>query len=85
VKGINEMLSQLEIELDPEKLDEAEQKTKELLTKSYENVAPVVENYKDDSTTEKELLQVKDYYYQKKYLQRILDKIYQIRNIASHI
>jgi molecular chaperone HscB len=85
LKDINETLGQLEIEPDPEKLDDCEQKTKELLTKLYSDVAPVVENYKEDNTTEKELLQVKDYYYKKKYLQRILDKIYQIRNIASHI
>ena len=58
-------------------------KTKELLNQIYNDVAPIVENYQEGTTTEKELLQVKDYYYKKKYLQRILDKIHQIRNIAS--
>lgn len=37
----------------------------------YEPVKEVVENYKDGVTTEKELLQVKQYYYKKKYLDRI--------------
>jgi molecular chaperone HscB len=29
-------------------------------------------NYSENTTTEKELLQVKDYYFKKKYLDRIL-------------
>ena len=37
----------------------------------YTPVKEIVENYKDGITTEKELLQVKEYYYQKKYLDRI--------------
>lgn len=38
----------------------------------YDPVQAVIENYKEGVTTEKELLQVKDYYYKKKYLNRIL-------------
>ncbi|MCU0323418.1 MAG: Fe-S protein assembly co-chaperone HscB [Chitinophagaceae bacterium] len=38
----------------------------------YEPVKHIVETYQEGSTTEKELLQVKEYYYQKKYLNRIL-------------
>jgi molecular chaperone HscB len=37
----------------------------------YEPVKDIVENYKEGSTTEEELLQVKAYYYKKKYLDRI--------------
>ena len=37
----------------------------------YEPVKKIVESYKEGITTEKELLQVKEYYYQKKYLDRI--------------
>ncbi len=73
----------LETDADKEALEECEQKTKELLSQIYNDVVHIVENYKEGVTTEKELLQVKSYYYKKKYLQRILDKIYQIRNIAS--
>ena len=64
-------------------LEQCISKTKELLTQIYNDVAAIVENYQEGITTEKELLQVKSYYYKKKYLQRILDKIHQIRNIAS--
>lgn len=85
VMDINETLMDLDIEPDPEKLETTEQQTKDLLNRMYREVAPIVENYQEGVTTEKELLQVKGYYYKKKYLQRILDKIYQIRNIASHL
>ncbi len=37
----------------------------------YAPVKKIVEDYKDGFTTEKELLQVKEYYYKKKYLDRI--------------
>lgn len=38
----------------------------------YEATEPVITNYTEGITTEKELLQVKDYYFKKKYLDRIL-------------
>ena len=37
----------------------------------YEPVKKIVEHYQEGITTEKELLQVKEYYYKKKYLDRI--------------
>jgi molecular chaperone HscB len=42
-----------------------------LQTDIYEPVKNIIENYQDGSTSEKELLQVKEYYYKKKYLTRI--------------
>lgn len=83
VMDINEELMELETGADKEALERTLLKTKDLLTQIYNDVAPIVENYQEGATTEKELLQVKAYYYKKKYLQRILDKIHQIRNIAS--
>ncbi|HMG83184.1 MAG TPA: Fe-S protein assembly co-chaperone HscB [Ferruginibacter sp.] len=41
----------------------------------YAAVKTIIDNYQDGVTTSAELLQVKDYYYKKKYLQRILDRI----------
>lgn len=38
----------------------------------YEPVKAIITNYQEGITSEKELLQVKEYYYQKKYLDRIL-------------
>jgi molecular chaperone HscB len=48
----------------------------------YEKVSAIIENYAEGITTPEEMLQVKDYYYKKKYLQRIRERI---RNIASQI
>jgi len=83
VMDINEQLMELETGADKEAVEQCLEKTKELLNQIYNEVAPITENYQEGVTTEKELLQVKGYYYKKKYLQRILDKIHQIRNIAS--
>jgi molecular chaperone HscB len=41
----------------------------------YEPVKDTMEHYEDGVTTEKELLQVKEYYYKKKYLQRIQQQL----------
>ena len=38
----------------------------------YAPVKNIIENYQEGVTTKEELLQVKDYYYKKKYLNRIL-------------
>ena len=41
----------------------------------YAPVQTIIENYNDDLATEKELLQVKEYYYKKKYLHRLLQQL----------
>src|SRR6185436_7057246 len=46
-----------------------------LQTEIYEPVKEIVEHYKEAVTSEKELLQVKEYYYKKKYLQRIQQQL----------
>jgi molecular chaperone HscB len=43
----------------------------ELQSEIYEPVKEIVEHYQEGLTTEKELLQVKEYYYKKKYLDRL--------------
>ncbi|UAY53104.1 Fe-S protein assembly co-chaperone HscB [Ferruginibacter albus] len=40
----------------------------------YNEIKPLIENYNDGLATEEQLLRLKAYYYQKKYLQRILDR-----------
>jgi molecular chaperone HscB len=44
----------------------------------YEPVKEIVENYQEDHHSEKELLQVKEYYYKKKYLDRIKKQLLQL-------
>ena len=46
-----------------------------LQSEIYEPVQKTVEHYKEGITTEKELLQVKEYYYKKKYLHRIQQQL----------
>jgi molecular chaperone HscB len=46
----------------------------------YEGVRPIVDTYTPDGTTADELAQLKEYFYKKKYLLRIKERI---RNIAA--
>ncbi|MEO6229851.1 MAG: Fe-S protein assembly co-chaperone HscB [Ferruginibacter sp.] len=41
----------------------------------YSEVQNIIENYNDQTVTNDELLKVKEYYFKKKYLQRILDRL----------
>lgn len=43
----------------------------QLKTQIYEPVEAIITNYQEGITTEKELLQVKEYYFKKKYLDKI--------------
>lgn len=43
----------------------------QLQTEIYEPVQKIIEGYQEGVTSEKELLQVKEYYYKKKYIDRI--------------
>jgi molecular chaperone HscB len=43
----------------------------QLQTEIYEPVKEIIEHYQEDLTTKEELLQVKAYYYKKKYLDRM--------------
>ena len=69
------------LDLNEQALDVSEQADVDRLTQTihnfqkeiYEPVETIVANYQEGITTEKELLQVKEYYYRKKYLDRILE------------
>jgi molecular chaperone HscB len=70
-----EMLDLNEQALDVSEQADADRLTQiihDFQTKIYEPVETIVADYKEGITTEKELLQVKEYYYRKKYLDRIL-------------
>ena len=68
------------LELNEQAMDVSEQADIDRLTQTihefqkqiYEPVETIVAGYQEGITTEKELLQVKEYYYRKKYLDRIL-------------
>ncbi|MEP6947999.1 MAG: Fe-S protein assembly co-chaperone HscB [Ginsengibacter sp.] len=64
-------------------IEEAETKIFQLQKSLYQEVQNIIEGYSDDTTTGAQLLQVKDYYYKKKYLDGILERLGGMRNIAG--
>lgn len=50
-------------------------KANDLMQRIAKEIEPLILNYKDGKTSEAELLRVKDYYYKKKYIHRILDTL----------
>ena len=53
----------------------SQQQVNDLEAEIYEPVKAIIKNFSFENTTTEELLKVKEYYYKKKYLQRILDRI----------
>jgi molecular chaperone HscB len=84
VMDINEELMELEPGTEPSRLNDLELRITQLENDMYEPVKAIVEHYQEGVTSPQELLQVKEYYFRKKYLHRILDKIAAMRNIAPH-
>ncbi len=82
VMEINEALMDVEPGAGLSHIKELESRITQLENDIYEPVKPMVEHYQEGVTTPQELLQVKEYYFRKKYLHRILDKIAAMRNIA---
>lgn len=79
VMEINEALT----EGDEKKLAEAGKNVEGLQKNLYNEVKNLIESYNDEEVSSKELLQIKEYYFKKKYLKRILERLEGIRNIAS--
>jgi molecular chaperone HscB len=68
VMDINEQLMDAD---EPAVITNLQSQISQLENDIYEPVKEMVEGYQEDITSEKELLQVKEYYYKKKYLWRI--------------
>jgi molecular chaperone HscB len=60
---------------DPEEKEKLSAQLKNWQKEIYEPVADIIANYQEGVTSEKELLQVKEYYYRKKYLQRLAGQL----------
>lgn len=69
---INEQLMEASMEEDATKKAAIQQELQNIQATIYAPVKAIIENYKDGVTTKEELLQVKEYYFKKKYLSRIL-------------
>ena len=63
------------MELNEELSADSAKQIQELETALYHEVAPIIENYNDATVTTAALLKLKEYYFKKKYLQRILDRL----------
>ena len=63
------------MELNEELSANSQQQINDFETEIYEPVKNIIENFSAETTSAEELLKVKEYYYKKKYLQRILDRI----------
>ena len=72
---INEQLMEAKMDEEPVKMAHLSSVISQLSTEIYEPVKEIVEHYKEGVTTEKELLQVKEYYFKKKYLNRIRQQL----------
>ena len=75
VMELNEQLMDAKMEGDEAKKTALKEQVANLQTEIYEPVKSIVEHYQEGITSEKELLQVKKYYFQKKYLARMLTTI----------
>ena len=62
---INDELMEAQVDEQPETLTNLHSKSGRLQTEIYEPVKEILEHYQEGITTEKELLQVKDYYFKK--------------------
>jgi molecular chaperone HscB len=71
---INERLADAKMENDQLVLENVKSEIGSIEKHIYEPVKEIIENYRE-AATEKELLQVKDYYMKKKYLERIKQQL----------
>ena len=76
-------LNEAIMDVDDSSLEEMETKISQLQKHLYDQVQNIIEYFSEDRTTNEQLLQVKDFYYKKKYLKRILERLEGMRNIAS--
>ena len=63
------------MDLNEELSEDSVQQIEKLETALYSKIQPIIENYNDATATTAHLLKLKEYYYKKKYLQRILDRL----------
>jgi molecular chaperone HscB len=64
---------ELNEEMEEGMTDAIQSKIDQLKKELYADVEAIITNYQEGITSEKELLQVKEYYFKKKYLDRMID------------
>ena len=63
------------MELNEELSEGSAKEIEKLENQLYSEVQPIIENYDDATASNADLLKLKEYYFKKKYLQRILDRL----------
>jgi molecular chaperone HscB len=63
------------MELNEALSENSREQVNELETAIYQPVKDIIEHFNNEITSTADLLKIKEYYYQKKYLQRILERI----------
>ena len=76
-------LNEALMENDDSSFEETETKITQLEKHLYDEVQNIVEYYHENNTTAEQLELVKDYYFKRKYLRRILERMEGMRNIAG--
>lgn len=72
---LNEALGDAKIADDKIRIDKIKQQIVQLNEELYTNIKPILESYSKAAKAQEILLPVKEYFYKKKYLNRILDSI----------
>lgn len=72
---LNEQLTDAKMEGNSLALTAIKQMIDNKVTEIYSEVKEIIEGYEDHQSKETDLLKIKDYYFRKKYLARILDTI----------
>lgn len=72
VMELNEFMVDAKSSADVNQMDQINNKVNQLEQEILEPVKPILESYNDASTTSQQLLVLKDYFFKKKYLKRIL-------------
>lgn len=72
---VNEKVDELSFDSDPDEKQNVQQQLLLIEDEIYDPVANIIENYREGITSLEELLQLKAYYFKKKYLARIYEAL----------
>lgn len=72
---INEAIMELEFEPDPERLAQVKNEVQQLENQLFESVRPTLENWRDGRGDDSELQAVRDFFFKKRYLLRVLENL----------
>ncbi len=66
-----EVMELNELKMEGENDEALHERTQQLQSEIFDSIQPIIENYIEGTTPESDLLKMKEYYYRKKYLDRL--------------